>query len=260
MRRARRQLREFPGASRLISTQRSSLSATKSSVEDDEAQSLLADVIEGWWVDGPLDVLLPLLGQVWRANVDRHEPVLGDDAMTLGIQSSRNLLNLAVPLLSELPGTTARDVKTLEVAYGGRVLHTSKAPSSSPSWDVHSMDWTSSEVRYDGAAANMLAYMPTAGTLLEGHEPLSGQPTDPRALRHLHLTWQGLPDGGTCAWFGFPRMGYPAWFAVARLDSGEGGTGGLPQSPLGTVPPTPDFDALGEPDVPVVRRSQPRRA
>jgi len=41
---------------------------------------------------------------------------------------------------------------------------------------------------------------------------------------------------------------------------GEGGTGGLPQSSLGPVPPTPDFDALGEPDVPVVRRSQPRRA
>jgi hypothetical protein len=102
------------------------------------------------------------------------------------------------------------------VLYGGRLLHVGKAPSESLSWDVASMDWSSSEVRDDAARANSEAYLPAQGTLFE-FVPYPGMSRVATALAHLHLTWQGFPDGTTRAWLGFPRFGVPSWFAVSPL-------------------------------------------
>ena len=60
-------------------------------------------------------MLRPLIGEVWRTNLDRHETWLGDDTRSLGMQSSRNICNLAVERLRGLPGVMARDINTLEV-------------------------------------------------------------------------------------------------------------------------------------------------
>lgn len=226
-------------------------------IEDAAARALLDEVVVDWTNGGALSVLRELVPTVWRRNVDRYEPVrLGDDAVSLGVQSSRNLCNLAVRGLVGVPGVRARDVKTLEVTYQGRILHAGKVWSRSETWDVGSVDWSHSEVRTTSAEANTNAYLPVAGTLFENMGALPGQPVDPRVLRHLQLMWQGFDDGGTRTWLGFPRLGTDAWFAVVLLDEDRGARGGRPVDGDAPVPPAPDFDTLGEPKLGLARRAE----
>ena len=193
------------------------------------------------------------MSEVWRRNLIRYEPALGDDAQSLGIQSSRNICNLAVDQLRNVDGVDARDLRTLEVTHAGRVLHVSKVGSRSRAWDVSGIDWAQSEVRTSSASANSDAYMPVEGTLFESFGPLPGQPANPSVLGHLHLAWPGFDDGGTRVWLGFPRIGAPAWFAVVLLDDNPGSSGGHRSDD--TQPrPTPDFDTLSEPAVELARR------
>lgn len=188
---------------------------------------LLVRVADEWTTGGVLGVLCALVGRVWRADLDRYEPeLMGDDAMSLGLQASRNLCNLAVRELQDVPGVVAVDRRTLEITYAGRVLHTGKAPSDAPDWDVNTVDWAESEVRDRAAAANTAAYQSLVGTLFEDWDSLPGQNGDPAALLHLHLTWQGLADGRTRTWLGFPQLGLSPWYAVLRIDAdGQSGLG-----------------------------------
>jgi hypothetical protein len=227
-------------------------------VRDDAACELLHDVVADWTTNGPLGVLHEIARRVWLTDVTRYEPDLGDDPLSLGIQASRNLCNLAVAEMSGMPGVAAVDRRTLEVRYGGRVLHTGKAPSEDPAWDVSSLDWSSSEVRDEAARRNTLAYQPLTGTLFEELGPVHGQRVDAAALLNLHFLWQGFPDGTIRSWLGFPRLGQPPWFAVLRLDDADGASGlGLPElTPAGSSPGA-SFDVLGEPSVPVIRRVTP---
>jgi hypothetical protein len=234
--------------------------------DDRAAQDLLTQVTEEWQQAGVLDVLCGLVREIWRADLGRYEPELGDDLMSLGVQASRNLSNLAVRELQDVPGVIAQHKMTLEVSYGGRVLHVGKAPSDASDWNVDHVDWADSDVRESAAAANSAAYQPIVGTLFEDLEPVFGQQVNPAALRHLHLTWQGFPDGGTRTWLGFPQLGLRPWYAVQLIDDATGSsalgdpTGPAPTAPLPTSPASePDFDALNEPDVPVVRRRPGRR-
>ncbi len=188
-------------------------------MDDFAAQEFLEQVTDEWAAVGVLRVLCDLVDQIWRDDLARHRPDLGDDAMSLGMQASRNLCNLAVRRLQRLPGVRARDRKTLEVTYAGRVLHVGKAPSDSPTWEVNQVDWADSDVREQAAAANTGVYQSSSGTLFENwDDPFPEQNLDPSALRHLHLTWQGLADGSTRSWLGFPRLGSHPWFAVLLLD------------------------------------------
>jgi hypothetical protein len=184
---------------------------------DPGAVEVLEEVLADWLLHGPLAVVVQLVERVWRTDLARHDRSLGDDAQTLGILASRNLCNLTVERLRDVPGVTARDRRTLEVRYNGRLLHVGKAPSDAETWAVSSMDWSSSEVRDDAARANSEAYLPAQDTLFE-FVPLPGRAHVASALTHLHLTWQGFPDGSTRAWLGFPRLGVPPWFAVMALD------------------------------------------
>ena len=221
-------------------------------IEDAAARALLDELITEWTDGGVLEPLRTLVSTVWSRNLDRHEPALGDDAQSLGIQSSRNICNLAVGRLGGLDGVRARDAKTLEVTYDRRVLHIGKVGSRSRAWYIAGIDWAQSEVRTTSAQANSEAYMPVEGTLLEPLGPLPGQPADPAALLHLHLAWQGFDDGGTRTWLGFPREGEPAWFAVVLLDDNPGSRSSQPRD-TGPVP-TSDFDSLREPTVELTRR------
>jgi hypothetical protein len=122
------------GASPLDFSAAGAGSANTLCVSDDRAvQDLLARVADEWTAAGVFGVLCELVGQIWRADLDRYEPeAMGDDAMSLGLQASRNLCNLAVRHLQGVPGVVARDRNTLEITYGGRMLHTGKAPSDAP--------------------------------------------------------------------------------------------------------------------------------
>ncbi|REH55188.1 hypothetical protein BCF44_101205 [Kutzneria buriramensis] len=223
-------------------------------MEDAAAQALLDEVVADWTAGTVLSVLRELVPAVWRRNLDRHEPRLGDDPTTLGIQSSRNICNLAVQELAGVPGVQARDARTLEVTYQGRMLHAGKVASRSRNWNVWSADWSDSDVRSNCAEANSKAYVSLAGTLFAAAEPFGGQPADPRVLRHLLLMWQGFDDGSTRTWLGFPRLDTEPWFAVVLLDDDPGGRGGMPTTSGSPTPPAPDFDTLGEPSLELARR------
>ena len=207
-----------------------------------------------WQRGGVLDRLCDLVKQVWRADLDRYEPDLGDDPMSLGVQASRNLCNLAVRELQDLPGVIAQNRKTLEIGFGGRVLHTGKAPSDSLDWNVNLVVWADSDVRESAAASNTAAYQSTAGTLFEDLEPMDGQQMSPAALRYLHLTWQGFSDGGTRTWLGFPQLGIWPWYAVMLVDDATVTGAAVDQGTIAGTAPLPNFSDLHEPDVRVNRR------
>jgi hypothetical protein len=204
---------------------------------DAAAQALLHEVTEDWFSAGILDPLRAVVSEVWRRNLDRHEPEIGDDRMVLGVQSSRNVRNLAVMQLQD-HGIDASVVEhSLQVKHAGRVLHIGKARSSATNWDIDSQRWDDSEVRLSGAKANSRAYLPSEGALF----PVRAG--DPAALRYLHLTWQGLDSGATRAWLGFPRDGDLPWFAVAPL--AEADPLRRPTAPSGpALPPQPNFDDI----------------
>lgn len=231
---------------------------------DGGAEDVLVEVVTEWR-RGPLGELERLVPDVWRTNVDRHEPErLGDDLMSLGTQSARNIMNRAVQQLAGIPGLAVKAGPTLDVRFAGRVLHVGKAtPSSASDWDVWSIDWASSEVRDDAARANSTAYQSNSETLFEGRGdllPLPGQRSDPGQLRYLHLAWQGFLEDGHCrAWLGFPAAGERPWFAVLPLfdTRAGGGRGGLDVAVPPTRPATPSFDELQEAAVPMVVRRRP---
>lgn len=184
----------------------------------------LGEVVDDWWHRGPLAVIHGLVAEVWRENVARYQPdERGDDPLSLGIQSARNICNLAVQRCHDLPGVRVLGGATLTVLFGGRVLHLGKAtPEQSRTWDVSSLDWSSSDVRNQAAVLNTEAYRPFGGTLLDGLMPDIGDPT---ALRHLHLAWQGfIDDASTRVWVGFPQVGARPWFAVQELPGGRAAT------------------------------------
>jgi hypothetical protein len=227
-------------------------------MNDHAAETLLKSVIAEWRDDGPLGDLERVVQEVWRTNVGRHEPELGDDGISLGLQSARNICNRAVSELHGMRGVLVRGGPTLDVRYAGRTLHVGKAtPDSSRSWSVWSVDWASSDVRDDAAAANWACYQPLTGTLLETLPALPGQPVDVEALRYLHLAWQGFVDDGDCrAWLGFPSAGPQPWIAVLPLfDTAEGSRrGGSPRPGDPIRPVGPSYDEIPEPSVPLTIR------
>ena len=220
-------------------------------------QQLLAEVAQEWQQGGVLDRLCDLVNRVWRADLDRYEPDLGDDPMSLGVQASRNLCNLAVRELQDLPGVIAQNRKTLEIGYAGRVLHTGKAPSDSLDWNIDHVDWADSEVRESAAAANTAAYQSTTDTLFQFLEPMDGRRSNPAALRHLHLTWQGFGDGGTRTWLGFPQLGIRPWYAVMVVDDATVAEAAVDPGAKVSPPALLGFSDLHEPEVPVNRRPFP---
>jgi hypothetical protein len=215
---------------------------------DAAALTLLREVAAEWESGGPLGVLRELTGRVWWQDVDRYREDLGDDATTLGVQASRNICNLGVRALRDLPGVVARDVRTLEVEFAGRTLHISKAPPEVQDWHPTRIDWSTSEVRDVAARANSGRYQPVEGTLFEFTGPMAGQGTDPARLPYLHYVWLGHADGTIHDWLGFPRLEPPSWFALLDLGTGDDGTAVPPAAPPRQVTaPTRPTPGDGEP-------------
>src|SRR3954452_19519814 len=216
-----------------------------------DVEGYLREVIDDWWHRGPLAAIHELVGEVWVANVARFQPEeRGDDALSLGIQSARNICNLAVRRCQGTPGVTVYGGPTLTVHFAGRVLHLGKAtPEQSRDWNIWSIDWSHSDVRDRAAELNSQAYQSSGDTLFAGLELDVGDPT---ALRHLHLAWQGfVADAGTRVWVGFPQAGARPWYAVVPLGQ-DGATGLVPApSPLPVERPgRRRVAALDELDVP----------
>lgn len=223
------------------------------------AEQLLDEVLDRWLTSGPLQDILDVIADVWRQNLDRQEPDLGDDAMSLGILCSRNVMNRCVAALrDQSPHFRVRGGLTLEVVYAGRVMHLSKVSSQQASWDPSFIDWESSEVRINGARENAAAYSSVRGTLFEGanEEATFGRSGDPSAMRHLHLAWQGLADEAVRAYVGFPTSGPTPWAAVSLVRDSRPNGGGTRNADT-DAPVAPWHDALLEPDLPMRAKQVP---
>jgi hypothetical protein len=224
---------------------------------------MLGEVVDRWCTSGPLTGMIEIIDEVWRTNLDRHEPSeLGDDATSLGVQCSRNIMNRCVQHFGDRTDDfIVRGGVTLEVAFGGHLMHVSKVQTQSRAWHPNSIDWTASGVRLDGARENAAAYTATAGTLFDGVTDVSlpGPVGDPANLTHLHLAWQGLADGETRVFVGFPTTGAVPWSAVTLVHDSA-----LKRTELPAIsnasPSMPSHDALAEPALRLRRRVQPGEA
>lgn len=198
---------------------------TGSMTMDPHSESYLENVRERLRDRGLLDYLHRAVREVWRSNLDRHEPdELYDDALTLGLVSARNLANKTRAEVRASEGSTLAGVRvTLE--RNATVLHVDgvdvrmvKAPLKSgrhPSFDSD-FRWTDTEGRRAAARRNFEAHRPD----LELSLPLfETEPEDPAVTvtrcRDIFLVWGGeLGSGLTAGWLGLPVPGPQRFLAV----------------------------------------------
>lgn len=222
-------------------------------------ETLLRNVVDDWTATMVLPGLIGVVREVWRTNVERHEPELGDDAVTLGMGSARNFANRVVREFALRHGVQA-DLQnnSLRVVHLGRTLRASKLPGKSAQTDPQSIDWETSVARHRGPMANSqqleLFGLPEEELLenARGSEP-----------RHLHLAWAGDADNGNVAvHLGFPRdnaEGGSPWYAVTTVYRDELGDQ-LPVLTGGAESDTDRFDQRPVPQVAVRLREDRREA
>ena len=196
-----------------------------------------------------------IISEVYVKNATRHDPVLGDDATTFGITTSRNIANLAVQRLNQMPGVSARLVDTaLEVLCGGYVLRQYKLPGAARDVSVNAISWDDSDAKLDGAVANSATgQLSLDGDLAEGAGAFGGVVP---VMRHLRLAHAADLETGDCViYLGIPRdnrIGGLPWFDVAIVfgdpgaehDAGLAGDAALPSGPRYDQLPLPEFELV----------------
>lgn len=214
---------------------------------------------------GLIPAMSKIISEVYERNAARHDPVLGDDATTFGITTSRNIANLAVLRLKDRPGVRARLVDTaLEISCDGYVLRQYKLQGSKCGASVDAISWDDSDAKLDGAIANSSGRQLTLDADHDGGPEAFAEVIPVK--RHLVLAHVGDLETGECViYLGIPRDnrdGGRPWFDVTRIygdpgSSGERGDGtGTPQRP---EPPTgPSYDELPLPEVELAPHSAPR--
>lgn len=208
-----------------------------------------------------------IISDVYVKNAERHDPALGDDAMTFGLTVSRNISNRAVQGIRPLPDVNARLVDTaLEVLCDGYVLRHYKLPGASRMVSVDSISWDDSEAKLDGAIENSSACQLRLDRDLDDGPSAFRNVTPP--MRHLRMAHAGDLETGECViYLGIPqdnRDGGRPWYDVItihgdleRPDEGLGGAG-APYDPMD--PKGPTYDELPVPAVELGRRLVRREA
>ncbi|GAA3725687.1 hypothetical protein GCM10022225_03280 [Plantactinospora mayteni] len=208
--------------------------------------TLLDDAVAVLDERGVLDRLGRLIQQVYRRAADRHEPELGDDAMSFGTTVWRNLTNLGKAEFDGLDGIRVRlEDNSLEVLCAGYVVRLYSLPGG-----IESIRWEGSEARLGGAVENsrdgQLAFDD------EGQFPEVFADVVP-SKRHVRVAHTGdIVTGEAVAYLGLPRdnrdSGSP-WFEV-RLWFGEPATAGAPLPVVvGDAVPQPRTDELPIPEL-----------
>ncbi|GAA0736759.1 hypothetical protein Drose_35965 [Dactylosporangium roseum] len=177
---------------------------------------LLTDAITTLDQRGVLTPLADLIQQVYRRAAERHEPALGDDAMSFGTTVWRNLTNLGAAQLASQSGVDARiEDNSLEILTAGYILRLYSLHGGTES-NVESIRWEGSETRLGGAVENS-----TDGQLaLDDDEqfPHAFAGLVPRK-RHIRVAHAGdIDTGEAVAYLGLPRdnrNGGSPWFEVA---------------------------------------------
>lgn len=220
-------------------------------------EALLSEVIDRWNTSGILPVLEEVIRKVWLDNTDRHDPAAGDDALTLGVQSARNIVNVTIRQFTDHPRVEAdQPNNSLRVRHGGRTLRVYKLPGNSIDVDPHSASWDASDTKLSGPHANSIGTPQSFLDYPEGADAFAN--TVPSGPEYLHLVWAGDPDTGQVAiHVGFPRDdedGGSPWFAVEEIYRDKQARAGRPS---GRVPNgSTRFDELAPHPVDV----RPRRA
>lgn len=177
---------------------------------------LLTDAIATLDQRGVLTPLANLIRQVYRRAAERHEPDLGDDAMSFGTTVWRNLTNLGAAQFAGRPGMDARvEDNSLEILAAGYILRLYSLQGGTDS-SVESIRWEGSETRLGGAVENSA----------DGQLALDDDEQFPHAFsglvprkRHIRVAHAGdIDTGETVAYLGLPRdnrNGGSPWFEVA---------------------------------------------
>ncbi|MFI7208973.1 hypothetical protein [Micromonospora aurantiaca (nom. illeg.)] len=163
---------------------------------------------------GVLNPLANLIRQVYRRAADRHEPALGDDAMSFGTTVWRNLTNLGAAQFADQPGVDARiEDNSLEILTAGYILRLYSLQGTATS--VESIRWEGSDARLGGAVENSS----------DGQLALDDEEQFPEAFagliprkRHIRIAHAGdIDTGEAVAYIGLPRdnrNGGSPWFEV----------------------------------------------
>lgn len=208
---------------------------------------LLGDAVAVLDERGVLDRLGRLIQQVYRRAADRHEPELGDDAMSFGTTVWRNLVHLGQAEFNGVDGVRARlDDNSLEILCAGYVVRLYSLQGG-----IESIRWEGSEARLGGAVENsrdrQLAFDD------EGQFPEVFAGVLP-PKRHVRIAHTGdIATGEAVAYIGLPRDnrdGGSPWFEV-MLWLGEAAVVGtpLPVADGGTVVPQSRHDEMPIPEL-----------
>lgn len=207
---------------------------------------LLGDAVAVLDERGVLDRLGRLVRQVYRRAADRHEPDLGDDAMSFGTTVWRNLVHLGQVEFAGVDGVRVRlEDNSLEILCAGYVVRLYSLQGG-----VESIGWEGSEARLGGAVENsrdgQLAFDD------EGQFPEVFAGVVP-PKRHVRVAHTGdIATGEAVAYIGLPRDnrdGGSPWFEV-MLWFGEVAVAGspLPAADGSTTVPRPRYDELPIPE------------
>lgn len=209
--------------------------------------------------------LRELIQEVWARNLGRYEPdEAGDTPMSLGIQCSQNLHQLALRrvqgheliedddrwAIDGLTVTDPRGVLTLDLP--GIHMVTMKVPMAdgrTPNWEAFA-DWTNeSQVREHLARDNsrvLGGYTTPPKDQLEFEFPTR---QTPGTVHNYMLLWSGDSNSVlTAGWLAVPTMGYRPFAAHRQIwwdtDDGDGGRRALPES----TPHGPGFNEMPSPN------------
>jgi hypothetical protein len=207
--------------------------------------SLLNDAVAVLDERGVLDRLGRLIQQVYRRAADRHEPELGDDAMSFGTTVWRNLVHLGQAEFAGVDGVRARiEDNSLEILCAGYVVRLYSLQGG-----IESIRWDGSEARLGGAVENsrdrQLAFDDE-----EQFPEVFAAVMPPK--RHVRIAHTGdITTGEAIAYLGLPRDnrdGGSPWFEVL-LWFGEpaGPAQALPA--LGSTVPQPRHDEFPLPEL-----------
>ncbi|MFI6160660.1 hypothetical protein ACIA59_11990 [Micromonospora haikouensis] len=211
---------------------------------------LLDDAVAVLDERGVLEPLGGLIRQVYRRAADRHEPELGDDAMSFGTTVWRNLTNLGKAAFDGVDGVRVRvEDNSLEILCAGYVVRLYSLQGG-----IESIRWEGSEARLGGAVENSRDGQLAFDDAEQFPEVFAGVVPPKRHLRVAHTG--DIGTGEATAYLGLPRdnrEGGSPWFEVT-LWFGDATTTAVTPLPVVAGPvgvPGPRHDELPVPELPL---------
>ena len=166
-----------------------------SSMDDHHIPSSLADLA---------DIVVPVLRRTYDINSARHDPQVGDDAVTFGSAIYRNSwFQLEQAFAEHVGWTTGRPDGSLTITNGDVRLHVYRCGQDElTDLDAFRLDDAPASLTKRAIATANSAQL-TLALFDEDQPPVS--PTTPPTLRELVIIHAGNPDDGCCGiWVGAP--------------------------------------------------------